>query len=66
MIDAQQAPQATEESQMNSLLLQNSFCILPYGIEYPFGQLKSAVLILFPSSSFGPLLTMALVLYSTS
>ena len=63
--DAQLAPQATEEREMNSHPLQNSFHMMPYGLEYPFGQFKSAVLILFPSSSLCPLLRMALALYST-
>ena len=52
-----------EKSEMHSQLLQNSFRMISYGMEYPFGQFKSAVLILFPPSSLGPLLQMALALY---
>jgi len=52
-----------EKSEMHSQLLQNSFCIISYGTEYAFGQFKSALLILFPPSSLGPLLQMALALY---
>ena len=40
--------------------------MLSRGMEYPFGQFKSAVLILFPHSSLGPLLQMALALYDTA
>jgi len=39
---------------------------MSHGMEYPFGQFKSAVLILFPSSSLGLSLKMALVLYNTA
>jgi len=39
---------------------------MPHGMGYFFGLLKSAVLILFPLSSFGPLLRMALALHSTA
>ena len=39
-------PQAAKESEMNSYPLQNSFCMIAYSMEYPFGQFKSAVLIL--------------------
>jgi len=39
---------------------------MSYGMEYPFGQFKSAVLIQFPPSSLGPSLRMALALYSTA
>jgi len=31
--------------------LQNSFCLMSYDMEYPFGQFKSAVLIIFPPRS---------------
>lgn len=48
--DAQLALQAAEESKTNSHPLQNSFCMTSYGLEYPFSQLKTAVLILFPPS----------------
>jgi len=39
---------------MTSDALQNSFCTMPYGMEYPFGQFKSAVPILFPLQLLGP------------
>lgn len=48
--DAQLALQAAEESKTNSHPLQNSFCMTSYGLEYPFSQLKTAVLILIPPS----------------
>ena len=48
------------------LPVQNSFCIMLYGIEYLFGHFKSAVLILFPLSSFDPSLQMALALCITA
>ena len=51
---------------MNSHSLQNSFHVMSYGMEYPFGQFKSAVLILFPLSSLGPSLQMALAWYNTA
>jgi len=38
---------------------------MSYGMEYPFGQFKSAVQILFSPNSFGPSLQMALALYNT-
>jgi len=56
LTDALLAPQAGEESTMNSHTLQNSSCLMLYLMEYPFGWFKSAVLILFPPSSLGPLL----------
>ena len=37
--------------------------MMSYGMEYPFGQFGSAVLVLFPPSSLGPLVQMALALY---
>jgi len=61
MTEAQQAPQVVEESKMNSCPLQNSFCMMSYGMEYPFGQLKSDVLILFPSCFLDPLLSLGSV-----
>ena len=64
LTDAQLVPWAVEEREVNSHPLQNSFCMMPYGMEYPFVQFKSAVLILFPPSSLGPSLQMALALYS--
>ena len=51
---------------MNSHSLENSFHVMPYGMKYPFGQLKSAVLIPFPPSSLGSLLGMALALYNAT
>lgn len=39
---------------------------MSYGMEYPFGQSKSTVLILYPLSSLGPSLWVALALYSTA
>ena len=48
----------------NSHLCQNSFHMMLYGMEYPFGQFKSAVLILFPPSSLGSSLRMVLALYN--
>lgn len=59
-------PRAAEERQMNSHPLQNSFHMMPYGMECPFGQSKSAVLTLFPPSSLGPLLRTALALSNTA
>ena len=50
--------------QWNSHSLQNSFCMMSYGMKYPYGQFKSAVLILFPPSSTGPSWRMALVSYN--
>ena len=64
LTDAQLAPWAAEESQMKSHPLQNSFHMMSYGMEYPFVQFRSAVLILFPPSSLSPLLRMALALYN--
>lgn len=40
--------------------------MMPYSMEYPFGQFKSAVLILLPPSSLSSLLQKALDLYSTA
>ena len=58
--------QLEEESKINSHPLQNSFCMMSYDTEYPFGQFKSSLLILFPPSSLGPLLRMALALFNTA
>lgn len=63
--DAQPAPWGAEESEMNFQPLQNSFC-MSYGMEYPFDQFKSAVLIAFPPGSLGPSLRMALALSNTA
>ena len=51
---------------MNSHPLQNSVRLMFYGMEFPFGQFKSAVLIMSPPSSLGPLLRKALALYNTA
>ena len=64
--NAQLAPWSEEESETNSHPLQNPFCLISYGMEYPFGQFKPAVLILFPPSSLSPSLRMALALYDTA
>ena len=40
--------------------VKHTFCMTSYGMEYCFGQFKSAALILFPSSSLGPSLRLAL------
>ena len=58
--------QAEEDSKMNFHPVQNPFHMMSYGMEYPFGQFKPAVLILFPPSSLGPSLRMALSLYNTA
>ena len=39
--EAQLTPRAVEEHEMNSHPLQNFFCMMSYGMEYPFGQFKS-------------------------
>ena len=64
--DAQLAPRAAEERKLSSHPLQNSFHMLSYGMEYPFGQFQSAVLILFSPSYLGPWLRTALALYNTA
>ena len=52
---------------MNSGPFQNSFRLMPYGMEYPFGQITLAVLIPFPSSPLlRALLRMALALCSSA
>ena len=50
LIGTQPAPQAVEESSLNCHPFQNSFCMMSYGTEYPFGQFQSALVILFPPS----------------
>jgi len=65
-IDAQIAPEQVEGSEVNSHPLQNSIRMILYSMEYPFGQFKSVVLILFPLSSLGPSLRMVLALQSTA
>lgn len=64
--DAQLAPQVKEEREMNPHSLQSSFHMMSYGTEYPFGRFKSSVLTVFPPSSLGPVLKMALPLYSSA
>jgi len=59
--NVQLASKAAEESVMNSYPLLNSFCSMLYGMEYPLGRYKSAVLILFPPSSLGPWLCIVLL-----
>mgnify|MGYP001852072942 CR=1 FL=1 len=61
LIDAHLDPWAAEEREKNSHPLQNSFHMMSYGMEYPSGQFKSAVLILFPPSILGPSLGMPLL-----
>jgi len=39
---------------------------MSYGMEYLFGQFKSAILILFPLTSLDSQLRMALALYNTA
>lgn len=58
--DAQLAPKQWKRNEHN---LQNSFYMIRYGIDHPFDQLKSNILVLFLPSSLGPFLRMALVLY---
>jgi len=64
--NAHLASWAAEESKLNSHSLKHSFHLMLYGTEYPFGQFKSAVQILFPLSSLHPLLRMASALYNTA
>lgn len=58
----------TQAAENNELPLLSK--LLPYDVTwdmcmgYPFGQLKTAKLILLPSSNVGPLLSMALALYN--
>lgn len=47
--DAQLAPWAVEEREMNTHPLKNSFCSMSYGVEHPFFQFNSAVLTLLLS-----------------
>lgn len=56
LTNAQLGPQTVEEGKMNSHPLQYSFHMVSCGMEYPFGPFKSAVLMLLPPSSLGPLL----------
>ena len=44
LIDAHLDPWAAEEREKNSHPLQNSFHMMSYGMEYPSGLFKSAVL----------------------
>ena len=48
LTNAQLGPQTVEEGKMNSHPLQHSLHTVSCGMEYPFGQFKSAVLILSP------------------
>ena len=41
----------TEQQKMKSQSLQNSFHMVKYSMEYPFGQFKSVVLILSSPTS---------------
>ena len=66
LTSAQLVPQAVEESKMNSHHFQNSFFMIFYSAEYAFGQFKSAIPMLFPPSSLGPLPRTALILYNTT
>lgn len=36
---------------LTNALFPICFCMMPYGTEHPFGQLRAAVLVLFPPSS---------------
>ena len=60
--------QSEEESKMSSHRVATSFHLMSSGMQYPFGQLTSAVLILFPPSFLCPFLRTALVLslYNTA
>ena len=49
--NAQLAPRQAEERDALPHPSRPNSCIIPYGMEYCFGQFKSAVLILFPPSS---------------
>jgi len=66
MPNAQLAPWAVEESQKNTQPLHNSFHLMSNVTEYPFGQFKSAVLILFHASSLGPSLWTAFAPYNNT
>lgn len=55
---------SSRREEMKQHPLQNSFCMMSYGIEYPVGQFKSAVPILFPPSSLGTSLHTDLALYN--
>lgn len=63
--DAQIASWVVQKQEMSSHPLQNSSRMMSYDMEYHFGQFKSAILILIPDSSLGPLLWMTLALYNT-
>jgi len=62
----QLASQTVEEHDELTPLSELSYRMMSYGREYPFGKFKSAVLTLFPPSSLGPLLWMALALYNSA
>jgi len=65
LTNAQLAPKQWKR-ELNSHPLQNSFRMMLYGMEYPFVQFKSDVLILFSLSSLEPSLGMDLALYNTA
>ena len=50
LTDAQLDPQQAEERDVLPHPSRLSLCMMPYVMEYPFGQFKPAVLILFPPS----------------
>lgn len=58
--DAELAHWAAKRQIVNSHPLQNSFHLMSYSTEYPFGLFKSAVPFLFPRASLGPSLWLAL------
>jgi len=62
--DAQLAHRTAEERETNFSSLRNSFHVMLYGMEYPFGQFNSTVL--FPPSPLGPLLRVAFAVYNTA
>ena len=55
---------SSERERWAPTLLQNSFHMMPYDMEYPFGQFILAILILFPLSSLGASPWMTLALYN--
>ena len=66
LTNAQLAHQTAEQREMNFCPLQNSFHMMSYGVEYPFGHFKSTVLVLFHPSPLGPLLRVAFAVYNTA
>ena len=59
-------PQGSRRERMLNSHPFQYFCLLSDGTECPFGHFQSAVLILFPPSSLGTPLTMALAVYSSA